>query len=57
MENVCQNCRHFKQHYIKINRRFSAIEDGHCVYPRLKDRRPGTKACDHYSEKKSANEK
>lgn len=37
---VCRNCRHFRQHYIQLGRRYVTTNCGHCVYPRLKSRRP-----------------
>ncbi len=43
-EEVCANCRHFYQHYGKsvyaYSVSFAAINAGHCVYPRTKNRYP-----------------
>ncbi|MDP4120565.1 MAG: hypothetical protein Q8876_05875 [Bacillota bacterium] len=50
MEYICKNCKHFRQHYIKFGESYSEISDGHCVYPRLKNRGTDTKACEHFNE-------
>lgn len=38
---VCKNCKHFYQHYVLNEREkcFEKIAVGHCVYPRMKDRK------------------
>ena len=47
----CKDCKHFRQHYIHFcDNRFDAIPCGHCVYPRLKHRRPDTLACVYFSK-------
>lgn len=50
MGENCKTCKYFIRHYIKAGRRFDLIESGHCIYPRLKDRRIYTPACEHYCE-------
>lgn len=51
-EPTCKSCKHFRQHYILFNtNRYDPIPCGHCVYPRLKHRKPGTPACTHFMEK------
>lgn len=47
-EEVCANCQHFIQHYIKIESEIVACNAGHCVYPRLKHRSPCCKKCEHF---------
>ena len=44
----CRECRHFLQHYILDEQSCTPINCGHCRYPRLKHRHPGSKACDHF---------
>ena len=52
-EMVCANCGHYCQHYTEIAIRcFRPTNCGHCVYPRMKDRRPGHPACEHWEERK-----
>lgn len=46
--NVCRDCAHFRQHYIKFGRGYRAILYGHCVYPRRKKRDSNTPACAHF---------
>ena len=50
MDNqICANCAHYYQHYIRRQRRFVEIHDGHCVAaPRTKSRAPDTPACDKF---------
>lgn len=48
MNETCQTCKYFRQHYIKMGRRYNAIGDGHCVKPRLKIRKTRTPACGYY---------
>ncbi|MCI8628964.1 MAG: hypothetical protein HFE57_05600 [Firmicutes bacterium] len=50
-KKVCVNCKYFIQHYIydkRFNNDFSPCNDGHCVKPRLKNRKPKNKACEHF---------
>ncbi len=48
-ERICQTCKHFYQHYIKLARgTYNMCGSGHCVHPRLKFRYNNTKACQHY---------
>ena len=49
---TCQDCKHFRQHYVHIfDEYYHTIPCGHCVYPRLKHRRPDTLACVHFTSK------
>jgi len=51
-ERVCGNCKNFRLHYIKRPwGDYSALTQGHCVKPRVKDRRTGDKACSYWQEK------
>jgi len=45
---TCKTCTHYRQHYLYDGERCHTVNCGHCVYPRLKARAPGTKACAHY---------
>ena len=48
-EMVCANCGYYHQHYTEIARRcFRPTNCGHCTHPRLKDRKPGHPACEHW---------
>ncbi len=48
-EEVCANCKHFIQHYIKsCYTGVSACNAGHCIYPRMKVRKPGD-TCIHFA--------
>lgn len=51
MEQKCANCGRFIKHYIKSSGRFNEIDNGHCVYPRLKHRDGTQKACEHFIER------
>ena len=50
MDNqICANCAHYYQHYIRTHRRFVEIHDGHWVAaPRTQNRTPDTPACDKF---------
>ena len=51
---TCSNCAHYYQHYIRAQRRFVGICDGHCVTaPRTKNRPPDTPACDKFLPRQS----
>lgn len=56
MDRTCQDCRHFRRHYIKRGNRYQPIGDGHCVYPRLKRRKDTTPACGHFVRRETAQE-
>lgn len=46
----CQNCRHYHQHFIYTPcspNEFTLIWDGHCSYPRFKNRKPND-SCIHF---------
>ena len=50
-EEVCANCKHFYQHYIpdvRCGYGMLAVNSGHCVKPRVKDRKPCTPACKYW---------
>lgn len=46
--NICKDCQHFHQHYIKCGKKYKLVWCGHCDYPRLKKREAGTPACEHF---------
>ncbi len=46
----CADCKHFRQHYIKKDNKFFAINCGHCVDPRLRKRLPLTAACPNFEK-------
>lgn len=54
-ETVCANCKHYVQHYAVRTPplystgigEFMAVNYGHCVHPRVKDRRPSD-ACERF---------
>lgn len=51
-EPQCKDCKHFRQHYVHfLELRYTPVPCGHCVYPRLKHRKPNTFACVYFSEK------
>ena len=44
----CKNCEHLHQHYVLDKQSCTAVNCGHCSYPRLKHRKPNTPACTYY---------
>ena len=56
MEDVCANCQHFIQHYHKYsNFDYVAVNCGHCIYPRVKDRKP-SETCDNFNSRNQLEE-
>ena len=55
-EKTCSKCIHVRQHYGRRGDTFREIGCGHCVYPRLKHRKPDTFGC-AYFERKEPEEK
>ena len=52
MEKTCKLCKYFIQHYRRAKRGYyDAVNCGHCKFPRLKNRKPDFKACEHFVEK------
>ena len=47
-ENTCKECVYFFCHYIREKGRYQALHCGHCIYPRLKRRESGAKACRYF---------
>lgn len=53
---TCSDCIHFCQHwapacgvpFINSIRGFHKVNAGHCMYPRIKDRKPGTPVCQYF---------
>ena len=51
-KKCCGTCRHFRQHYVRYeDGRYFRTPHGHCVYPRLKDRRKETDGCAYWTLK------
>ena len=49
-EDVCGNCKHFYQHYVKSESGFSKCYVGHCSYPRIKCKEE-TDSCKYFIRK------
>lgn len=49
---MCATCAHFEQHYHKNpeSGEFTPLHEGHCVYPRIKIRKPYD-LCTNYERK------
>ena len=47
-ENTCGECVYFFRYYIRDGRRYRPLYAGHCIYPRLKQRECGRKACIYF---------
>ena len=45
---TCKTCAHFRQHYILTEGRIMRVFCGHCIFPKVKHKRPFSKACEHY---------
>lgn len=52
MENTCEGCRYFYQHYVRVNNRlYVPTKCGHCGHPRIRDKRPDTPACQRFAKR------
>ena len=47
-EKLCKTCHYFRQHYTFDSRKIFCVLCGHCMYRRIKHRKPDTQACDNY---------
>lgn len=48
-KECCGTCVHYRQHYILSDRcKPQPLRYGHCVFPRLKDRKPD-ETCPHWT--------
>lgn len=59
-ESVCENCIHFYQHYVENSidpSGYLACNSGHCVFPRVKSRKPGEQSCKHFKNRNELKEK
>jgi hypothetical protein len=59
-EKICKNCEHYVKHYVRLYKedgrfRYSFVNCGHCVYPRIKKREPTHKACEHFKCREGKN--
>ena len=45
---TCGSCAHFYQHYILTEGRSMRVFCGHCAIPKIKHRKPFSKACENY---------
>ena len=51
-ETTCSSCMYFKQHYALDERTIFRVYCGHCTCQRVKHKRPDTKICKNYIQKK-----
>ena len=47
-DHTCQECAHFRRHYVKRDGVFWGLTYGHCVYPRMKKRECEVRACAYF---------
>ncbi len=45
---TCGTCIDYRAHFVRYGRRYLELNQGHCIYPRLKDRKWDDPACQHY---------
>ena len=51
-KKCCGTCKHYREHYVRYSDgRYVPIAHGHCVRPRLKDRRKETDGCAYWTAK------
>jgi len=53
----CKDCQYFRQHYVYFcGIRYVTVPCGHCIFPRLKHRKPDTFACVYFVPRLSPEE-
>ena len=52
-DKLCEDCKHFYQHYIRSGSFFLLVNAGHCVYPRIKSRE-AKDTCQYFERKMSS---
>lgn len=45
---TCDTCAYYKQHYTFNQRKILRVHCGHCMFAKVKTRKPDSKACDDY---------
>lgn len=46
----CGTCLYFRQHYVKLGRRYVPVSSGHCAYPGAWKRRDASETCPLWTE-------
>ena len=49
VQNTCNSCAYYLQHYTFNRRNIFRVHCGHCTYQRAKTKRPDAKACENYT--------
>lgn len=53
-DKICENCKHFRQHYGLNDHQLFRLDCGHCVHPRLQSKKPRTRACERFEPSPAA---
>ncbi len=48
VENQCQNCQYYLQHYTFDKRKIFLVHCGHCTFGRAKRKKPDAKPCENF---------
>lgn len=48
---TCSSCVYFRQHYSLDSKKLFQVYCGHCTYPRVRSKKPDSKACQQYVKK------
>ncbi len=49
MENICKDCKHYRQHYTMDQKTIFRVYCGHCVLRIKAKKRPDTAACNDFT--------
>lgn len=52
LQNFCEECKYFEQHYVRAKGGYIPVGCGHCTFPRVKFRSPKNPLCANFLEKK-----
>ena len=47
-KHICRECQHYRQHYLLDYDAAMPVNCGHCIFPRLKKRKPQASACQYF---------
>lgn len=47
-QNTCSTCVYYQQHYALGQRKIFRVHCGHCIYTRVRKKRPNSKICENY---------
>ena len=47
----CEECKHFRRHYVRSAGKYMPLHIGHCANPHLRDKRADCPACHRFAKR------